>query len=430
MHAANPGIPRPRDKNYKEHPVKAPLKLFAPVLAALAIAACNAGGNSSLPATTSQLSIQRLSEPYWKATGEATQVCPDAPRGYATCDVLLVNKMRPNTTIGGWKPADFQAAYNLPSKGGSGQIVAIVDAFDNPDATSDLAVYRKEFGLGTAKFTKYNQTGEKKDYPTACTSGSQGQRSWCLEDDLDIEMVSAVCPKCTIYLVEANGADTNDLQTAEAEAVTLGAHIVSNSWGCTGSNDCLATSYFDKKGVLYLASGGDDGYGTQAPAALASVVAVGGTVLTKNSSDVYSEAVWPGSGSGCATGVTKPAWQKDPKCSSRTMDDVSAVSTDVAEYDTAYGTGWTIVEGTSIGSPLLSGVFGLAGNADKQNAGEAFWKLKKKAIKKELHDITSGEVSGCPPSLDGTYLCEAGTGEFGQYAAPIGWGTPDGIKAF
>lgn len=413
--------------------MKAPIKLFAPVLAALFVAACNAGGNSSLPAATgqlSQLSIERLSEPYWKATGEATQVCPDAPPGYATCDVLLENKIFPMTVIGGWKPADFQAAYHLPSSSkGAGQIVAIVDAYDNPDATSDLAKYRSEFGLGKAKFAKYNQKGEKKDYPTTCATGTQGVHSWCLEDDLDIEMVSAVCPKCTVYLVEADTNNTNDLETAEAEAVKLGAHIVSNSWGCTGSNACLSTKYFDTKGVVYLASGGDSGYGTQAPAALASVVAVGGTFLTKNSTG-YSETVWVDSGSGCATGVTKPAWQKDPKCTSRTMDDVSAVAQGVAEYDTAYGNGWLQVEGTSIGSPLLSGVFGLAGNADKQNAGEAFWKIKKTVIKKELHDITSGTVSRCPSSLMGTYLCEAGTKEYGQYAAPIGWGTPDGIKAF
>ncbi len=123
-------------------------------------------------------------------------------------------------------------------------------------------------------------------------------------------MVSASCPKCTIYLVEANSNGTSDLDTAEAEAVTLGAHVVSNSWG---GGPARRPSYFDKPGVMYLASAGDDGYGTQAPADLATVVAVGGTVLSKSGSGVYSETTWRGTGSGCATGVTKPAWQHDQR---------------------------------------------------------------------------------------------------------------------
>jgi len=173
--------------------------------------------------------------------------------------------------------------------------------------------------------------------------------------------------------------------------------------------------------VVYLASAGDGGYGTQEPADLASVVAVGGTVLMKSGS-TYSETAWHGTGSGCATGISKPSWQHDTGCSSRTMNDVSAVASGVAMYDSySYG-GWVQVAGTSISSPLLGGVFGLAGNATKQDAGKKFWTLKKKARKKALNDITSGSNGSC----GGSYLCTAGVG----YDGPTGWGTPKGIKAF
>jgi hypothetical protein len=47
---------------------------------------------------------------------------------------------------------------------GSGQVVAIVDAYDDPNIASDLAVYRSEFGLGTANFAKYNQTSQTSNY--------------------------------------------------------------------------------------------------------------------------------------------------------------------------------------------------------------------------------------------------------------------------
>jgi subtilase family serine protease len=407
--------------------VNIPMKLAAPVIAALTVAACSAGGSSNLPATAGLTPVQSTSIPYWKATGEAKQVCPDVPPGFAHCDVLLMGS-KSGPDVAGFGPPDLQAAYNLPSStNGAGQIVAIVDAYDNPNAATDLAMYRSEFNLGKAKFVKYNEKGEKGNYPASC-SGSQ--TSWCLEDDLDIEMVAAICPKCTIYLVEANGANTRSLQTAEAEAVKLGAHIVSNSWGCAGSNDCVNPKFFDKPGVVYLASAGDFGYGTQAPAALASVISAGGTVLHKNGSS-YTESVWPDTGVGCASGVTKPSWQHDPGCSSRTMNDVAAVALGVAEYDT-FGPyhGWFTVMGTSISSPLLASIFALAGNADKVNAAEGFWTLKKKALKKDLHEITSGTVSGCPASLAGSYLCQAGTKQYKSYSAPDGWGTPNGIGAF
>jgi subtilase family serine protease len=403
------------------------MKLLAPVVAALAVAACNSGGSSNVPATSGQSISQSHYIPQWQASGAARRACTDLRPGYAECDALISNAKTEPNTVEGLTPADLQAAYNLPSTSrGSKEIVAIVDAFDNPDTASDLSTYRSEFALGTAKFTKYNQTGEKKHYPAACTGKNAG---WCVEIDLDIEMVSASCPRCTIYLIEANGADTTDLETAEAEAVTLGAHIVSNSWGCSGSDDCLGTSYFDAKGVTYLASAGDDGYGTQPPSALASVISVGGTVLSRKGSG-YTESVWPDTGGGCAAGIAKPSWQTDPKCPYRTDNDVSAVAcVCVALYDSFNEPGWGKVGGTSVSSPLIAGMYALAGNATKQHGGENLWTAKKKTKARDLHDITSGTDGGCPKSLGSTYLCTAGTREFGQYAAPIGWGSPNGVKA-
>jgi subtilase family serine protease len=400
--------------------VNGSIKLAAPLVAALALAACNAGGYSNMPSTgsTGQAAPQSHQIP------GGHRACANARQGEAECLVILDDKfvrvdhgMNPNVAhdVPGLWPIDFQTRYNLPSgTNGSGQIVAIVDAYDNPNVASDLAQYRSNFGLGTGSFFKYNQNGQQSGYP-------RGSTGWGLEIDLDVQMVAAVCPLCTIYLIEANGADTNDLQTAEATAVSLGAHIVSNSWGCPGNNNCVSSSYFDTPGVVYLASSGDSGYGTQGPAALASVVSVGGTVLSKNGSS-YSETAWHGAGSGCATGITKPSWQHDSGCSYRTMNDTSAVAQGVAEYDTyGYG-GWITVSGTSVSSPMIGGVYGLAGNASSQNAAQNLWKLKKKKRKHELHDITTGSNGSC----GGSYLCTAVKG----YDGPTGWGTPNGVKAF
>jgi subtilase family serine protease len=396
--------------------VNGPIKLVAPLLAVLAVAACNAGGSSNVPGTTGQNVPQARSAPDWQSRHQAKRACPEVRygAGLAQCEVLIQNSGPVQPNVAGWAPVDFQTRYNLPSATkGAGQIVAIVDAYDNPNVTSDLAAYRSNFGLGTANFTKYNQNGQVGNYP----GGSTG---WGVEIDLDVEMVSAVCPKCTIYLIEANSSNTSDLETAETEAVTLGAHIVSNSWICYGSVNCDNPSKFNTPGVMYLAASGDNGYNDNgAPEALASVVSVGGTVLSK-SGTTYSETAWSGAGSGCAVGITKPVWQNDTGCTSRTDADVSAVAWQVAEYDTYGNSGWFTVGGTSVASPLIGGVYGLAGNAVKQHAAKKLWKTKNKASK--FHDITTGHNGSC----GGSYLCTAVTG----YDGPTGWGTPNGLGAF
>lgn len=394
------------------------LKFAAPLALTLAVAACSGAGSPSLP-SAGQPPGGNGAMPLWQATHAAHRACPGSRLNQMQCDALIQDGIRPD--VAGLGPADFQAAYNLPSSSkGAGQIVAIVDAFDNPNVASDLATYRSYFGLGKAKFKKFNQDGQQGPYP-------KGNPNWGVEIDLDVEMVSASCPKCTIYLIESKNNSGRSLYAAVQEAVKLGAHIVSNSWG--GGGGTPSRNAFNTPGVAYLASSGDGGYGMQDPADYDTVIAVGGTLLSKNSSG-YTESVWPDSGAGCSV-VAKPSWQGDPSCTQRTGNDVAAVAMNAAEYDTyGSGGGWFTVGGTSVSSPLIAGVFGLAGNAGKQDGGKNFWRLSKAKLQKDLHYISSGNVVGCPSSLSGTYLCQAGTDQFGSYSGPVGWGTPNGIGAF
>ena len=395
------------------------LKLAAPLLLAVAFAACNAGGTQTVPGTAGQSAASNGSIPQWKSTGSAHRACPDARPGWEECD-LLIQKTKVSPAVAGWGVPDIQTAYNLPSSTkGQGVIVAVVDAFDNPNVASDLAVYRSFFGLPAANFHKYNQNGKEGKYP-------RGDPGWGGEIDLDVQMVSAACPNCTIYLIEAKTNSSKNLYQAEKTAVALGATIVTNSWGGGGGNP--SRDAFDTPGIVYLASAGDSGYGMQDPADFPTVVSVGGTLLSKNSS-TYSERTWPDTGAGCSV-VAKPAWQHDPDCSKRTGNDVSAVAFGVAIYDTYPSGGWGTVGGTSVSSPLIAGVYGLANNSAKQYGGRNFWKLSKKQLAKSLHAITTGGVTHCPPSLTSSYICVAGTGQFGQYSGPSGWGTPNGIGAF
>jgi subtilase family serine protease len=312
----------------------------------------------------------------------------------------------------------LQSAYSLPSSsGGAGQIVAIVDAYGDPNAEADLAVYRSTYGLvpcttANGCFRKVNQNGG--------TSYPPGNTGWAEETSLDVNMVSAACSNCRILLVEANSSSLSDLLVAENEAAALGANAITNSWGANEfSSETLYDSYFHH-GIPITASSGDTGYGVSWPAASPYVTAVGGTSLSLSATTRgWSETAWSGAGSGCSTYEAKPAWQADPGCADRTVADVSAVAdpaTAVAVYDTYNEPGWLAFGGTSVAAPIIASVYALAGNSATVTPAYPYGHTSA------LFDVTSGSNGNC----GGSYLCTAGPG----YDGPTGLGTPDGTGAF
>jgi hypothetical protein len=259
-------------------------------------------------------------------------------------------------------------------------------------------------------------------------------------------MVSAICPKCHILLVEANSADEaniastplthSDLGAAVDTAVNLGATEVSNSYGTVGPepDQTFWDHYYDHPGVAITASAGDEDYGTIWPAASPFVTAAGGTELVADPASLrgFDETVWgsafpgvlpdeaQGTGSGCSLWEPKPAWQHDAGCSGRTVADVSAVADNVAIYDSSLEIGgWGVVAGTSISSPIIASVYALAGNAARVTYGSYPYSHAS-----SFFDITQG-ANFTPSSVCG-YLCTAGPG----YDGPTGLGTPSGTGGF
>jgi subtilase family serine protease len=328
--------------------------------------------------------------------------------------------------------ADLQAAYRLPSeRRGHGQTIAIVDAYTDPKAAADLAVYRKVNHLpGCAAMSCFHQVNQRGGAslpppPPASDSG------WTVEESLDVDMASAICPYCRILLVYADNDLVTNLGLAENEAARLGANVISNSYG-TGeypSQRALARDY-DHPGIVITAATGDYGfeaagpgeYGISVPAAYATVIAAGGTTLyPSHSTRGWAETAWQGAGSGCSTYVAKPPWQHDRLCGERTIGDTAAVAdphTPVALYDTYQNAGgWLWVGGTSVASPIIAGVYALAGNGASISAGAYLY-----AHHRNLFDVTAGSNGSC----GGSYLCTARPG----YDGPTGWGTPHGTGAF
>ncbi|MCW7942233.1 peptidase S8 [Streptomyces hygroscopicus] len=333
----------------------------------------------------------------------------------------------------GYGPSDLQSAYGLTdaaSSNGSGETIAVVDAYDDPNAESDLAQYRSYYGLPDCTsdngcFTKVGQTGSTTSLPST-------DSGWAGEISLDLDMASAVCPNCSILLVEAKSASTANLGTAVNEAVKLGAKFVSNSYGGaeSSSDPTYDSKYFNHPGVAITVSAGDNGYGAEYPAASKYVTSVGGTALsTSSNSRGWTESVWntsstEGTGSGCSAYDAKPSWQTDSGCSKRMIADVSAVAdpaTGVSVYDTyGDGTGWVTYGGTSASAPIIAGVYALAGTPSSGSYPARF--PYSAAGTSALNDVTDGSNGTCSTS----YFCTARSG----YDGPTGWGTPEGVGAF
>ncbi|MDT0467208.1 carboxypeptidase regulatory-like domain-containing protein [Streptomyces gibsoniae] len=372
------------------------------------------------------------------SSGKAAAVrqCADPKPGHVTClslhrtDVAARRGVQAaSATPSGFGAIDLRGAYALPADGGAGQTVAIVDAYDDPTAEADLAVYRRQYGLPACTtadgcFTKVDQRGGTH-YPSP-------DASWAGEMSLDLDMVSAAAPNAHILLVEADSTGFADMGAAVDEAVALGAKYVSNSYGTgynstpgTGEDPAEATEFdphYNHPGVAMVASSGDSNYGVGYPASSQYVTAVGGTSLVRDSSARgWSESVWSGAGSGCSLYETKPAWQSDSGCAKRTVADVAAVAdpaTGVAVYDSYQQGGWSVFGGTSAAAPIIAGVYAAAGTPVKDTYPASY----PYANPGHLNDVTAGRNGSCSPA----YLCTAGAG----YDGPTGLGTPNGVDAF
>ncbi|HET9624289.1 MAG TPA: S53 family peptidase [Kofleriaceae bacterium] len=356
------------------------------------------------------------------STSSHARVCTTARAGEAACHahVLVDADGAPvaNATPAGLGPSQLRDAYKITSTGSASTVIAIVDAFGYPSAEADLATYRSTFGLppcttANGCFRKVDQRGG--------ASFPRLDVGWAQETALDLDMASAICPSCTILLVEADTNANANLAAAVNTAASLGAHVISNSYGGGESGSTATEAAYNHPGIAITASSGDSGFGVEFPASSPHVTAVGGTSLrTAANTRGWTETAWSGAGSGCSTVYAKPAWQTDTGCANRSVADVSAVAdpnTGVAVFgpSSRSRSAFLVFGGTSVAAPLIGAVYAVNGGA--VSAGSDPY-----AHLGALFDVTSGSNGSC----GGSYLCTAGAG----YDGPTGLGTPNGTAAF
>jgi subtilase family serine protease len=344
-------------------------------------------------------------------------VVPGYARPPLKINLRPLKKIRPNGNPAGYSPAQIRQAYGfdlLPADG-SGQTIAIVDAFgdrvySNPShrvisdyTRTDLSAFCSQFGLPQANLTIVYR-------------GTPGvDAGWALETALDVEWAHAIAPKANLLLVVAANNGLDSLMEAVDYAVSHGASVVSMSWGAPEfQTETSYDSHFNRSGVTFVASSGDRGEGVSYPAASPYVIGVGGTTLNLIGAG-WSESAWPSSGGGISQYESMPGfqigWQTSGNTSggwgaTRGVPDVSFVAdpnTGVAVYCSVYG-GWVQVGGTSAGAPQWAALVALSnqGRTDGKTLGSA---------PGAIYSVAGSTTT--PPSIDATYLIDITSGSNG-----------------
>lgn len=302
----------------------------------------------------------------------------------ATGDIFV----HPNLTLSpssataasaGYSPQQIAKAYGFDQisfsngtiKGdGTGQTIAIVDAYDNPNIVSDLHTFDTAFGLDDPpSLTKVSQTG-------GSTGSIKMDAGWASEIAMDVEWAHAMAPGANILLVEARSSSLTDLLSAVDYARNAsGVSAISLSWG---TDEFASQTIYDKyfatptghSGVTFVAASGDDGsrWGPEWPATSKNVVSVGGTTLSLDSSGNYlAETGWRHSTGGLSRYESEPSYQSSVQTTGvRSGPDVSYnadPNTGFAVYSSITldgSSGWTSIGGTSAGAPQWAALVAIA----------------------------------------------------------------------
>jgi len=313
-----------------------------------------------------------------------------------------------------------EISFNGTAGDGSGQTIAIVDAYNDPNIISDANTFSANYGLpqfnasGGPTLQVLNQFGGA----TLPSNASPG--TWDVEESLDVEWAHAMAPNANIILFEANSNGTNSLYRAVTTAAGYsGVSVVSMSWHSNNAEfsgetslDSTFTTPSGHQGVTFLASSGDVGGLAIYPSVSPNVIAVGGTSLTLNGDGSYgSESAWSDGGGGISKYESQPSYQNGKvngdSSTNRTVPDVSMVAdpnTGVFLLDTFYSSQYQQAGGTSLSAPLWAGLIAVAdqglalkGISSLNGATQTLPDLYS-LPSTDFHDITTGS-NGNPATV-------------------------------
>ena len=300
------------------------------------------------------------------------------------------------TTPAAFTPAQIRQAYGIDFRfstaagqvvaaDGSGQTIAVIEAYHDPNIAGDLHAFDQRYGLPDPALAEVGQNlSTPTQLPAAPPADDPG---WYSETALDVEWAHAAAPGAAILLVEASSTSISDMFAAVDMARRYAppglppVSVVSMSFGTPSeyrgetADDSMYTTPAGHTGITFVAATGDDyGYGGYA-AYSPNVLAVGGTHLTTDASGNWSaERPWrtvvggqvQGSAGGYSQYEAEPGWQLGvQQTGKRGIPDV-AYDADPATGFYVYDSGsdpnnpWSVVGGTSAGTPQWAGLIAVA----------------------------------------------------------------------
>jgi hypothetical protein len=456
------------------------LKLYAVTGACIAAAVCTFPGVAgAAEATPAPPATTGAAAPVFRAPAQAGCPKPTSLSEEQCQSITIARGQRvpgahaaASTVNAPLSASQLQSAYGLTTESasdGTGETVAVVDAYRDPTIVGDLAAYRLQNGLpacgtGNGCFTVYNQSGgvinpaTAKSPSTPPDTAADDELEWENETALDIEMVSAICPNCKIALFEANSVYTPDLGAAENSAAKI-AKFISNSWSTFDyPGESAYDSDFNHPGVAITFASGDGGYGAAYPSSSQYVTSVGGTYLDQGSTGAWTQQIWnqqavygepdvAATSAGCSASEPEPSWGPDASdntaanwCANRTQNDVSAVASaaygigvysetvDSQQYNTCGGD--CALVGTSVAAPIIAAVYALAGTPAASTYPVSYLYKDPSG----LTQIATGTPTystdriGGGPTCEASrqYLCNVTKSLSDGYNGPTGLGTPGG----
>ena len=301
---------------------------------------------------------------------EARRLLSSTAIGLATQNSATPNAAAAAASEGiqGYSPAQVVSAYGFTSNvstagaDGTGQTIALVEAYHSKTIVSDLQTFDQLFHLpGPPSIQQFNQYGG--------TQLPAVNNTWSQETALDVEWAHAIAPGAKIVIVEAKSDRLVDLLTAiDAARRINGVTVVSISWGVNEfasetSFDYLFTAPAEHSNITFVASSGEHATAgpLQWPATSPDVVSVGGSTLTlANADGITVDAPWTSTDSGNSQYEAAPPFQKSG--GKRGVPDVvydGNPTTGFAVYDSSNG-GWVTLGGTSAGAPQWAALIAIA----------------------------------------------------------------------
>jgi len=302
---------------------------------------------------------------------------------------------------------------------GYGIKVAVIVAYHYSNLQSDLNKWATHLNFKPITLNVINQ------------AGTVTNNNWALESAVNVQMINAVSPGATVYVIEAKSVSHADIRTAMLTAQNIGVDVIAMSFGA--DEPATQAFAFAPTSGVWIAPSGD--YGKPSfPATHAGVIAVGGTVAQLSPSNaLIAETAWVDAGAGMSTVAALPSFQKIPSVQTlnttlhRSVPDVAFHAnpeTGASIYSSING-GWYVVGGTTVSTALFAGVVAVANQARKNQNRPMLNSISGLTLQDSLYKLVS--TNGGP--TNSTVLNDVVNGSAGEggYAAGPGYDVASGL---